>query len=250
MDHTQIIFVGDENQAIYGWAGAVSAMSKIEVESHCRLATSFRFGNEIAAVANEVLRMLPTDMQLVGAAGSGRVGQVEFPDVILTRTNSVAVAEMFKEIDRGGKPHIVGGAGDVLSFCRGAKKLMEQGWSDHPELVIFDSWAEVESYIAEDIMGEDLKLLVKLVNEFGADAIIGALEHMPPQDRASLVLSTGHKSKGLQFGSVKLTGDFPDDDPKKLPDDEALMLLYVAVTRAQRELDVSQVGLLRPKARA
>lgn len=246
-DHAQIVLVGDANQAIYGFAGAHDAMSNVESEHHATLSHSFRFGQDIADEANDVLAMLPTSMRLVGAGPQGRVGRIEFPDVILTRTNSVAVANLFQEIDRGGKPHIVGGATDVIAFCRGADKLMEQGWSDHPELVCFDSWMEVQQYVSEDVLGEDLKMLVKLVDEYGAAKIVSALEHMPPQDRASLVLSTAHKSKGLGFGSVKLTADFPDGNPERTVEEETLRLLYVAVTRAKTGLDVSEVGLLRPK---
>lgn len=250
-DHAQVIGVGDSNQQLYSWANAVDALSKFKTELRCRLSMSFRFGPEIAAEANAVLAMLPTDMRLIGGGGPGRIGPVEFPDVVLSRTNAIAVKELFAEIDRGGKPHIVGGAKDVLGFVRGAKKLMESGWTEHAELVCFGSWDEVRSYASDDIMGSDLKMMVKLVDEYTPDRIIAALEHMPSQSYASLILSTGHKSKGLQFGSVRLAEDFPDGDPDKpSPDDETVRLLYVGITRAQRECDVESVGLLRPKARA
>lgn len=245
-DRCQLAMIGDTCQAIYGWAGAEDVMEKSTITARARLSQSFRFGEAIAAEANGVLSMLPTDMWLTGIGPVGRVGPVEFPDVILTRTNSVAVAEMFKEIARGGKPHIVGGATDVLGFCEGALKLKSEGWCAHPELVCFNSWAEVQQYVSDDVLGEDLKMLVKLVDEYGAEKIISALKHMPSQDMASLVLSTGHKSKGLEFGSVKLAHDFPDEDEVNSVDQESLKLLYVAVTRAKRELDVESVGLLRP----
>lgn len=98
-------------------------------------------------------------------------------------------------------------------------------------------------YVEDDPQGEDLKLLVKLVDEFGPDRIIEALRNMPPESVADIVISTAHVSKGRQFATVQLADDFPDG-PLSAVEPEELRLLYVAVTRAQERVDVGSVGCL------
>lgn len=63
----QVIVVGDRAQAIYGFTGARNAMDKFAAPHVLKLTKSFRFGHEIAALANQLLALMPdTDMQIVG----------------------------------------------------------------------------------------------------------------------------------------------------------------------------------------
>jgi len=50
------ILIGDKNQAIYGWRGAKDAMGKYSCITALPLTQSFRFGKNIAKVANNSLR--------------------------------------------------------------------------------------------------------------------------------------------------------------------------------------------------
>lgn len=248
--HAQVVYVGDSQQAIYEWTGAVNALANFAAESRTFLTMSFRFGPEVASVANRVLgRIEGADLRLIGAGGAGVVGPVADPDVILCRTNAVAVDQVLRAKDARRRPHLVGGGADVVAFAKAAQSLMDEGWTSHPELACFSSWVEVIDYVDNDEQGSDLKLLVSLVEKYGVATIERALEQMPTEDRADLIISTAHKSKGRQWGSVVLAGDFPTGKDRKtgLPVEPAvseLRLLYVAVTRARRELDVSGCGLL------
>ena len=49
-----MIYVGDAHQQIYAWRGAVNAMQQMPLPES-RLTTSFRFGDAIADVANNLL---------------------------------------------------------------------------------------------------------------------------------------------------------------------------------------------------
>jgi superfamily I DNA/RNA helicase len=62
----QTIVVGDENQAIYGFTGAVNALDAFDAKHDLKLTKSFRFGAAIAEVANKLLAQLDTDMRIVG----------------------------------------------------------------------------------------------------------------------------------------------------------------------------------------
>lgn len=240
-DHAQLIAVGDSRQQIYEWNGSLNAMAQMKVDRRVWLTRSFRFGPEIAGVANQVLHYLG-DARVIGAGRAGRVGPIDYPDCVLSRTNATAVSYALNELMAGGSPHIVGGAEDVISFARGALDLQEGKQSWHPDLVCFSTWAEVRAYVEEDQLGQDLKLLVDLIDKFTAERIIAVLESMPPEEDASVVVSTAHKSKGRQFHAVQIAGDFPDYTGDRSVSEEEYRLQYVAVTRARSALDVAALG--------
>ncbi len=243
---TQVVWVGDSQQQIYGWNGAVNAMSRVEGAERTFLSQSFRFGPEIAAVANSILERLDADLELKGSPNvSSVVREIPSPDVILTRTNAGAFSRLFARQDMDERPHVIGGGAEVVSFAKAAAELQMGRKCYHPELACFDSWTEVQEYVQTDEQGSELKMLANLVDNHGTAKILRALERMPREDYADVVISTAHKAKGREWGSVQLAGDFPA--PKEGEEevaDEELRLLYVAVTRAQHELDVSAVASL------
>lgn len=245
-DHAQLVLVGDPNQSIYGWTGAVDAMSRFDAQNRTTLSQSFRFGEAVADAANRVLAWLPTDLTLTGQASiPSALVPIAQPDALLCRTNAAAVGALMAAQARGESAHMVGGGKDVIAFARGKIELSSRGRSSHRDLACFKAWGEVQEYVERDRQGEELRLLVNLVDDFGAEAIITALEMMPAERDADLVISTAHKAKGREWGSVKLADDFPAKEPGSMnddgdpdgPSDDELRLLYVAVTRARLELD-------------
>lgn len=244
-DRTQLVVVGDENQQLYEWRSAVNAMRATKVDRRTTLSMSFRFGPEIAAVANETLTDIGSTLRLIGAGPAGRVGPTDFPDLVLCRTNAETVRRALVEFESGGRPHIIGGADEVVSFARGALALKEGRETVHPDLGCFETWGEVQDYVTDDELGGELALLVKLVDDFGADRIVESFERLLPRSRSTLVLSTVHKMKGGEANVVQLAGDFPEDDEDRPISAAEMRVVYVAVTRAKRHLDVSNVAVLR-----
>ncbi len=239
--HAQLVWVGDSQQQIYSFTGAVNALASVPAAARAFLTQSFRFGPAIADVANHVLDMLGAELRLTGTDSiASTVCPVPEPDAILTRTNAAAVRHVLGAKADGTSVHLVGGGSEVVTFAKGARDLMAGRRTDHPELACFDNWGEVRDYVAQDEQGSELRLMVSLVDEFGVDVILDALENMVREDAADLVVSTAHKAKGREWDSVQLGEDFPED-----PTGEELRLLYVAVTRARRELDVSSVSMFR-----
>ncbi len=246
--HMQIIAVGDNSQQINRFTGSVSLLKHMLHSQRARLSESFRFGPPIAGVANELLAKLPTSLRLTGLGGPSVVGPIDDPDVILFRTNAGCVRQAFYEMAEGRSFHVIGGASDVVSFCKAARDLMNGRPVHHPDLVCFVSWAEVVHYADTDEQGGDLLLLVSLIEEYGVDAIIAALDQQVDEDNADTVISTVHKVKGRAWPKVMLGADFPeeiDDD-----NEEELMLLYVAVTRAKTHLDVSSLAYFATRTEA
>lgn len=243
---TQVIGVGDSAQSIYGFTGAVDALEQMQADHDAWLTQSFRFGPAIAEQANKILAQLGSQMKLRGTdAIPSVVGYLTNPKAILTRTNATGVSTVLSYMNLGKKVHMVGGGEDVIRFALAVLDLKRFGKCDHPELACFSGWGEVQRYVTEDPQGSDLKLMVDLMDEFGPDVIVDQLRQMPDERQAELIVSTAHKSKGRQWDTVQLAGDFPDGS-KHVSDDE-LRLLYVAATRARRHLDVAAVGALADK---
>lgn len=239
----QLIFVGDTYQQIYEWNGAVNALQKADPSApRTHLTESFRFGPGIAMFANRALDWLGCPVELVGRSTEPQfVGPIADPDAHLFRTNAKAVAETMRVLKEGGRPALVGGAADVVSFARAAEELKAGKRTQHPELICFDTWPEVQAYVEFDPSGQELRGLVDLVDEYGADVIIDALDKTVDEKTADVVISTAHKSKGREWDSVKLAGDFPDPNERDLSDED-VRLLYVSATRAKKMLDPTQVG--------
>lgn len=233
-----LILVGDSAQSIYEWRGAVNAMAAFPQAKELTLSQSFRFGQAIADVANQILAEIPgITLRLRGFDQvPSTVGPVAKPTCILTRTNAAAIGAVLQAMADGERPHLIGGGSDVVAFVEAALALQAGKPTGHPELACFGSWAEVQEYVKQD-EGEDLKLMVKLIDSFGAETILNALKRMPTEDRATLVVCTAHKSKGREWDTVKLAHDFPTLSKASEPD---LKLIYVAATRAKLRLDVTE----------
>lgn len=232
-DHAQRIWVGDSNQTIYGWNGAVNAMELADVDAECSLTESFRFGPEIAEQANIVLERLG-DARVTGSGPAGSVGWLERPDVFLGRTNVEVVSRALHELEQGRKVCIQGGTREIVEFAEAAADLMGGERTDHQELACFKSWDEVLAYVdTED--GADLRLLCSMITEFGVPRILQGLRStVDDPGMADVTLSTAHKSKGAEWDGVTLLGDFPIGEDVTPPE---LRLMYVAATRAMKHLD-------------
>lgn len=241
--NSQLIFVGDTYQQIYEWNGAVNALEKADPSApRTHLTESFRFGPGIAMFANKALDWLGCEKPLVGRSTAPQfVGPLPDPDAYLFRTNAKAVAETLRTLKEGRKPALVGGAQDVVSFCKAADELKAGRRTQHPELICFDTWGEVQAYVEFDPLGNELKNNVDLVDEYGTDVIIEALDRTVDEANADVVISTAHKAKGREWTSVKLAGDFPDPNEREMTPED-VRLLYVSATRAKQNLDPTQVG--------
>lgn len=244
----QVVWVGDDQQEIYAWAGAVNALAMIDAPT-AYLTRSFRFGPQIAEVANTVLELLGAHPGVVGDPGQpGLVDGIDEPAAILARTNATAIATVLAYQRAGVPVHLVGGADDVTRFSKSAAALMAGDPAYHPDLACFSTWGEVRDYVEHEPQGGELKLLVDLVTTFGPAAVIAAIDGSVPERAARVVVSTAHKAKGREWPSVQLAADLDptsgDDDEPRAPQPEELRLLYVAATRARLGLDPTAVPIL------
>jgi superfamily I DNA/RNA helicase len=241
--HAQRILVGDRCQAIYGWRGAIDAMSRFHAEQRLCLSQSFRFGPAVAAEANKWLQLLDAPLRLRGFNRiTSTVGPVAYPDAVLCRTNAEAVRQLLVAGDDGRRVALVGGGTEIRRLAEAAISLRAGAGTDHPELFAFRSWGEVQEYVEQDASGSDLKVLVQLIDTYGAEVVIDIVDRLSPEETAEVVVSTAHKAKGREWASVRIASDFPEPrrshngQPAEVPRADA-MLAYVAVTRARQALD-------------
>jgi len=234
----QLVLIGDSNQMIYEWNGSVDVLT-LPSTSHAvklNLSQSFRFGPAVAEVANLCLGKLPTDLVLKGFDQLPTTinGDVE-PNAILCRTNGGVLAQVIDNIDRK-RTYVVGDVADLLKFVEGCADLQAGKRTTHSDLRIFSDWNDCTSIVASDDAFSDLRTMIKLVKDHGTGKLMTALRQCSDERGAELTISTIHKSKGAEWDNVRLAADIVAPQDTDLP---AWRLLYVAVTRAQRNLDLS-----------
>lgn len=244
--NAQVIYVGDAHQQIYAWRGAVNAMQQLPLAEN-RLTTSFRFGEEIAHVANYLLHALNETVPLHGLASlQSRVvnkPHSKMRDAILCRTNARAMELLLSGLINGDKVSLQADHARLNRFIDAATALKQgKRVTDVPELAWFNSWHDVHEY-CETNDGSDIKPLVKLVDEHGTTPLKTALQKITPLEQADYVISTAHKAKGLEWNRVHLEDDYHYKlnqlDHKISP--EELRLLYVACTRAKLSLNIHHI---------
>lgn len=258
--HAQKIWVGDQFQQIYGWRGAINAMQRIQTDHSPFLTQSFRFGDAVADIASSILRtyMRPSEAPPKIKGFKKRNSEISYslindPDVVICRTNNGVVSNVFRYLELGKKVYVQGGTKQMESLLKGAKDLMNGKTTWVPDLALFKDWTEVLEYASTD-SGGDLKGLVNLVNLYGIEDLMRILQSTQQSAKnADIVLTTGHKAKGLEWNKVQLYSDFTkfeiNEKGEYIPlKQEDINLLYVSATRALEVLDVSQCDACLPES--
>jgi superfamily I DNA/RNA helicase len=232
----QIVYVGDAHQQIYDWRGAINAMEKMTTAHTCYLTQSFRFGPRIAEHASKILEGLGERKSL---RGNGLVDSFVSPNgktqTVLTRTNSMVIAEVLAAIEAGVSPHIVGGADEIKQMVGDVFNLKKGEPANHPDFFGFRDWDEVVAF-SQTEEGEDLVRFVQLIERYGERQLWFAVKNTQPDETAAVMcISTAHKAKGREWETVRIAEDFA----VKLEENGAIdpaeaRLFYVSITRAQK----------------
>jgi len=255
--HAKKIITGDEHQTIYSWRGTINAMRFMQDSDHLYLSQSFRFGPEVAKLANTLLHRFKNEQ--VDLTGNPNVITQVYtngnPDkyVTLARGNYHIYRAAASEVLTGTNTlGFVGG--DMTNyrfpFVLDAFYLMDDQHDKikDPLIKSFTDFEELKNY-ADKTRNPEIKSACVLAEEFKR-RVPFIHQKVKQQDCgtrfAHLVFSTAHKSKGLEFPVVKLASDFTNlitshiDHPLDgIMTVEEINLLYVAITRATRDLFIS-----------
>ena len=243
-EHAQKIWVGDKYQQIYQWRGATNAMDMMNTANKANISQSFRFGQSVAEVANNILQMYtPEEEKPIIIKGNinrnTKVEQIEgCPDAVICRTNAGIITNVFKYIGLNKKVYIQN-SNNLISLINGIKKLQSGKKAITPDLALFSNWTEVLEFIETD-EGHQLKRIIKLVENYGTDTLLKLLKKTETSmKKADVSIITGHASKGLEWSKVKLDNDFlyPEKGTKLSAGE--INILYVSATRALDVLDIT-----------
>lgn len=244
--HLKKVFVGDSNQAIYGFAGGADALPSIKTQHELPLTISWRFGAEIAEVANMWLTVLGAKHFLQGNPDrTSTLKSTSQPAAMLTRTNEGALYELLEVQKRGKQVALQMDTAYVLGFINSAENLKAGRRATHPLLRNFSSWNEVREFTLRG--RSDLTTWVSLVEGYGTTFLAEAIAQTVPFAPGVPVVSTAHKAKGLEWNSVQISQDFEGSvelamqrGGAKAAADER-RLAYVAVNRAQDALSAASL---------
>lgn len=262
---SQKVFVGDSHQAIYGWRGARNALGfAIKQGGVDRYLTgSFRFGPNIAQVANKILAIKGETRQVHGLSGTDKIGKIDEDEAktIISRSNAGVFTQTARAINKNQSWWHVGGSEgyrfeqilDIYHLWKRQFNLIRD-----PFIRSFTDFTELKIY-AEEVEDAEIKPRCRITEEYG-DAIPDIIDKIrrkvgaaPTMDVAEIVMSTAHKAKGLEWPNVQLDDDFielceipelskySEAEKRELlrSIEEDLNILYVAATRAQKNLQLN-----------
>jgi superfamily I DNA/RNA helicase len=253
-----VVMVGDAHQAIYQFRGAKNALATApETWRRMTLTRSFRFGPGVAEVANVLLGLKGETSKIIGGGPHQTRWEVDHAKqyTTISRTNAglIEIAASHPEATLawvgGLQSYPIERVIDAYNL-----KLGMRGNVRDPSLLAFTDWTHVKTY-AGSVNDPELNVLIRLVEEHG-----GSLPEMVADIRrrsidcdktADMILTTAHRSKGLEWDQVMLADDFID-----LAEDEAeakrkglpgclteagaddLNVLYVAASRALKCIEL------------
>jgi len=244
-----LILVGDNHQQIYSFRGAKDSLKRFEAAKTLYLTQSFRFDNNVARVANMVLRTFKKESQaLTGTPVPRKAPWDPESYTIIARTNATlfdrAVSLMEKQ-----RIIFVGGVGGYrLSGLKDVFYLYdrEKGKIADPYVRGFKSFDEFKSY-GRTVEDFDILSRCKIVEKYRSripalvDRVLEKAGN-PEKGKPGILLTTAHKAKGLEWPQVYIMDDFIALIKDGVPvapegtDPDEFNLIYVSMTRAMVHL--------------
>ena len=264
------IWVGDVNQNIFGFNNTINALSMLKGKSMSKMF----FLSESFRCPNSVIESVEPYLEILGKAkGSFRGVDREYGDediseiaVIGRGYSSILMFARKKILENSNvKFHFLGGLNKwKLNDCKSIVALMSRSKNGYKKIhnPFFDSFNDYRSlldYIKntnDKTLDGKCSIVKRLmsVDELGLFELLDELKEREVSERAAdFILSTAHRSKGLEWDKCFVLDDFinikklnkevmdgkvdPLVDPIEL---ESVRLLYVAMTRAKKILSIPQ----------
>ncbi|MBF0235702.1 MAG: ATP-dependent helicase [Desulfamplus sp.] len=245
------ILVGDPHQQIYSFRGARDAMQEITATSTMYLTHSFRFGSNIAELANKILHCFKDETHsLIGTRDKSEIGVPSGNYAIIARTNATIFSEAVR-FYRQRKIGFVGGVegyrfNDIVDTYHLSNNQKDKIKNNY--IRSFKSYYDLKDF-AKTVEDWELSSRCTVVDEYRHQipALVRDIQNAAVDLKdAEIVLTTAHKSKGMEFKEVHLADDFPElvNDGELINREELhadeINLIYVSITRAQERIMLSK----------
>ncbi|HET7361061.1 MAG TPA: 3'-5' exonuclease, partial [Salinimicrobium sp.] len=261
------VIVGDTHQQIYSWRFAVNSLEKADFKTY-NLSTSFRFDQDIANLAMEVLKWKKHIGHEIAfnITGNGNSKETKSKAVI-ARTNLGLLLKAIEYVTEKNTLKNLYFEGNISSYTYaddGASLYDILNLYNNKHRLIRDKLIkqmknldELEEYIekTEDVQ---LAMMIGIVKEYGnkIPGIIKAIKEKhinnDNKENAEMIFSTVHRCKGMEYDAVQMANDFiyedklekiasnrkEDIDYSKL--NEEINLLYVAITRSKNTVFIPE----------
>ena len=151
----QKVYVGDSNQAIYAFRGAVDELNNVKNAKELYLTQTFRFGAKVAGIGNRFLTLLNSKNKVVGKPGEDDgeiVENMEDPTAIIARSNGGVIDSVFDLLAKGKNPGLnLETYYKAMSYAKSAAWLIAANKGTpaykkpklHEDLAGFQNWNEV-----------------------------------------------------------------------------------------------------------
>ena len=250
--HCKRVYVGDTYQSIYAFRGAINAMEKVKCPT-LLLSKSFRYGEEIASLAtfiidgkihvkgNEEIQSSIVDTD------NETISDLKQQYTYIFRTNSALLEEAVNLIGMGLKVRCEIDPKKFKSLIESSLALYSSDYSKikDDEISVYTSFKDMMEDGKEN---PEVSRLVKIVLSGDSLKYIKALESVvktKDSNNYDVLLTTAHKSKGLEWSNVVVANDFNCETLLKSEGDEwynqqEINLFYVACTRAIHKLEIDE----------
>lgn len=255
--HSNIVAVGDKHQQIYKFRKAVDGLNIPGVKKY--LTYSFRIGQELADIVNKGLEHFKGEKVRIIGKNSNQiiVDELDYsnPYTIVCRTRAKVFENAVSEIKKGKKVHLEGGyEGYNFNTFVAAYNFFSTGQrSTDPLLRNFETWDDLELHIEKtgDVELTFLTNIVKIYKGRIVPTVKMIEQNHVPKNKANVLITTIHKSKGLEYNNMRLEGDCIDLTDaesevamglKTLEDiEEEVNLWYVGLTRSKKFLELDEM---------
>lgn len=245
----QKVIVGDTHQQIYSFRGAVNALDHFKSSGESlRLTKAFRYGSEVAQLANQVLfNFKGIKAGIIGnEALDTRVERYDMDhDIIIGRNMQSLFSTMVDFTECGYHDFTcLTDTRIMLDIIYGIIALKKGNVPKNAFLRSFENYRQFEVY-CDHAVGEMIPTYYRVLKDHGPKKVIGLLKTIGSKRNAKTILMTAHKCKGLEFDYVTLMDDFPNlNEPQDFDDlvtlNEEVNLQYVAATRGMKGVNISR----------
>jgi len=211
------VLVGDKHQAIYGWRGAVNAMTKLN-DSNVRelyLTETFRFNNNIATKANFLLNDLLGENKKIISYYPDKDNQIK-SRCCITRTNAGVIKVFSKNYNKGKIIKTIRNPDDIFKLPLSLYYFLKNKTKYRNEIKVkwlynFRSRDDIKKY-AQSINDIELLTSLSIVEEFWEDLIdiYKNAKAFRRKRKVDLFITTAHTCKGLEWDHVTIYNDFPN----------------------------------------